>query len=117
MKRTYNLEPEEQDALSQFQGGKCAIDLRSTGASRNLSTDHSHACCDGNVSCGRCVRGFLCRPCNDMLGHSRDNVEFFQRAIAYILYPPLKRMRDGNERDSRLDDPGRIGRRFRPRGK
>lgn len=117
VKRTYNLEPEEQDALYEFQNRTCAIDKRSTGATRNLSTDHNHNCCNGPTSCGKCVRGFVSRPVNDLLGYSRDNVEFFQRVIAYLLYPPLARMRNGDERDSRLDDPGRIGRRFRPRSR
>lgn len=33
--------------------------------------DHSHACCKGEASCGRCVRGILCQRCN----HSIASVE------------------------------------------
>jgi len=30
----------------------------------NLSVDHDHSCCPGEHSCGKCIRGFLCRTCN-----------------------------------------------------
>ena len=31
--------------------------------------DHDHQCCDSDsASCGLCVRGFVCRPCNVELG-------------------------------------------------
>lgn len=35
------------------------------GATTDLAVDHAHDCCPGPFSqCGRCVRGYLCTPCN-----------------------------------------------------
>lgn len=48
--------------------------------------DHDHACCpSNNSSCGRCVRGFLCRKCNVGLGMFLDDPEKLERAKDYIL--------------------------------
>lgn len=88
--KTYGMQPGEYDSLKELQGGLCAICRRATGATRALSVDHDHACCDGPVSCGDCIRGLLCRPCNDILGHARDNPDYFMRFVAYLVSPPYK---------------------------
>ena len=84
VQKTYGLGEHDYGKLYEAQGGVCAICQRATGATRKLSVDHDHSCCSGGVSCGYCVRGLLCRPCNDMLGHARDSWEFFARAIRYL---------------------------------
>jgi hypothetical protein len=91
--RTYSITAERYAELYEAQGGTCAICQRATGASRKLSVDHDHKCCNGSTSCGECVRGLLCRPCNDLLGHGRDDIQFFGRAIAYLADPPAKRVK------------------------
>jgi hypothetical protein len=46
-----------------------------------LSVDHCH---ETGI-----VRGLLCQPCNrDVLGHARDDTEFFERCIEYLNSPP-----------------------------
>lgn len=82
---TYGLAPGEYELLYQLQGGRCAICQRATGATRRLSVDHDH-------KTGR-VRGLLCRPCNTMLGHARDVIDFFVRAIQYLSSPPYDRLK------------------------
>lgn len=80
VQRTYGLNSGDYDRLYLHQTGVCAICKRATGATRKLSVDHDHA--SGKV------RGLLCRPCNDMLGHSRDSDMFFYRAANYLQRPP-----------------------------
>lgn len=87
VQQVYGLEPGEYAQLYEFQGGFCALCRRATGASRKLSVDHDHAT--------GLVRGLLCRPCNTMLGHARDKLDFFRRCIQYLHHPPYARMREG----------------------
>ena len=80
VKSQYGLAEGQYEALYEAQGGRCYICARATGASRRLSVDHDHR--------SGFVRGLLCRPCNSMLGHARDDLVFFQRAMSYLRHPP-----------------------------
>lgn len=80
----FGIEPEDYARLLQHQGNRCAICRRATGATKRLAVDHDHSCCPGPTSCGKCVRGILCGPCNSMLAHARDDAELFRRAIRYL---------------------------------
>lgn len=95
--KTYNLPDGMYERLHAFQGGRCALCRVATGKTRKLSVDHDHACCSGSTSCGECVRGLLCRPCNTLLGHARDKLAFFRRCIQYLRFPPYRAMREGWE--------------------
>ena len=89
---TYSLTPEMYQELLAAQQGRCFICRRKPGKKR-LSVDHDHSCCPGPVSCGRCVRGLLCKADNrDVLGHLRDDVEALERAIDYLSNPPARRL-------------------------
>ena len=91
---TYGITADQYWAIYEAQGGRCAICRRATGAARKLSVDHDHACCSGPTSCGKCVRSLLCRPCNRMLGHIRDDVETAERIALYLYAPPGREVLD-----------------------
>lgn len=83
--KTYGLREGDYKVLYEFQGGRCALCRRATGASKRLAVDHCHAL-SGRAS----VRGLLCSTCNTILGHARDDAEYFKRAIAYLESPPAR---------------------------
>lgn len=101
---TYGLPPGMYERLYEAQGGVCALCRRATGKTKRLAVDHDHAapCCTGKTSCGQCVRGLLCGPCNDVLAVARDDVEYFIRCMDYLDYPPM-RFLNGTQR-ARKDD-------------
>lgn len=93
VQRTYGLTAAEYDLLYEHQGRRCAICRRATGVRKRLAVDHDHACCPGPTSCGGCVRGLVCGPCNDVLAHARDSAEFFHRAARYLREWPARTAR------------------------
>lgn len=78
----YGITAEQYSAMLSNQDGSCA------GCSRkvqyNLYIDHDHACCQGNQSCGRCVRGLLCFECNSALGLLKDNLSTLGSLCDYL---------------------------------
>lgn len=82
--RLYGLPPGGYDALYAFQGGRCALGCGANGASRRLSVDHDHKT--------GLVRGLLCRPCNDLLGHIRDSLNRAELIRKYLESPPAKEL-------------------------
>jgi hypothetical protein len=55
----------------EFPGGK-------------FNVDHDHSCCNGETTCGRCVRGILCSGCNGGIGLLRDDITILTKAIEYL---------------------------------
>lgn len=78
----YGLAPGEYKKLYDFQGGRCAICARANGATRRLSVDHDHKT--------GLARGLTCRPCNDLLGHLRDDIEAARRLVRYLGVSPAR---------------------------
>jgi hypothetical protein len=89
--RLYGLAPGQFDQMLTAQGGVCAISghpetsvNKKTGKVYPLALDHDRACCPGNRSCGKCVRGLITRNLNIALGMFGDDVELMEAAIAYV---------------------------------
>jgi hypothetical protein len=68
------------------QNNRCAIcqSDKPNNAWNSWHIDHDHSCCNGEGSCGKCVRGILCALCNRGLGSFLDNPKSLTRAAAYI---------------------------------
>lgn len=62
--------------------GSTRRECAACGGSEVLMVDHDHNCCDGEVGCPRCVRGYLCRSCNRAEGFLRTP----ERALALARY-------------------------------
>lgn len=73
--RQHHITNDQYFELLLAQDGKCAgcgITLRDYGLERTdakgrglFEVDHDHSCCPGKYSCGKCIRGLLCRSCNE----------------------------------------------------
>jgi len=84
VQKVYGLQPGQYGKLYIHQDKVCAICRRANGKTRKLSVDHDHKT--------GLVRGLLCRPCNDILGHLRDDHEAARRLVAYLLHPPAQHL-------------------------
>lgn len=82
--KVYGLASGDYKRLYDAQGGCCYICQRATGKTRRLAVDHDHKT--------GLVRGLLCKVCNRLLGHARDDKEFFYRAGDYLSAPPAERI-------------------------
>jgi len=76
----HNLTSDRHSELFSLYEGKCHACRVNSAA----YVDHDHKCCSGNWSCGNCVRGILCRPCNTALGFMQDNVDYLNNLIHYL---------------------------------
>jgi len=81
--KRYGITVEDLDRLMEEQDGKCAICAVSFDEVRP-HIDHDHSCCPGQYSCGECIRGLLCRDCNQGLGFFRDSSERLEAAMTYL---------------------------------
>lgn len=75
--------------MTEEQGGVCGNPYCSSdNGLRRLCVDHDHSCCPGKRSCGRCIRGLLCHPCNTTLGFLSDDVQRIWGIIDYLNSDP-----------------------------
>lgn len=82
--KRYNISLEDYNKLLDDQDNKCAICQRTFTQDDIICVDHDHKCCPGKNSCGKCIRGLLCKSCNFLLGNSGDNATVLLQASKYI---------------------------------
>lgn len=79
IKWTYNLDSQKYDEL---MSKGCAV----CGSFEGLSVDHDHKCCPQKTrSCGKCVRGVLCRKCNWAEGLLGGDINRIIALATYLL--------------------------------
>lgn len=81
--RKYKVTLADYEMMLTAQGGRCAIcgcteDTQHNGV---FHVDHCHRT--------GAVRGLLCRGCNHVLGHLRDDPGLLQNAITYLQRPQI----------------------------
>lgn len=81
LEREYGMTRADFDELLARQSGQCAI-CYGQPDKRGWHVDHDH-------STGE-VRGILCGPCNNGLGHFRDSPYLMRNAIDYLEGPRLR---------------------------
>lgn len=79
--KKYGLTKREYDVILERQHGLCAFPGCLNPATH---VDHDHACCKKEGSCGKCVRGILCRMHNTGLGHFADDPAELRKAAQYV---------------------------------
>lgn len=82
--KKFGLTVEQWEAIFDGQGRICAICGGAEHNGINWHTDHDRSCCPGENSCGQCVRGILCGPCNVGIGHFKDSVDRLAAAQRYL---------------------------------
>lgn len=84
--KKYALTLDDYDRMLEEQLGLCANPgcFNEPTADKRFHVDHDHFCCDGKRSCGKCVRGLLCRACNLALGYVQDDIKRLQGLIDYL---------------------------------
>lgn len=92
--RNYSLSPEQLEQLYLEQQGACAICGGPESSTMAFSIDHDHGCCNTSRSCGKCVRGLLCKQCNSALGMVDDSVFVLEMAIRYLKDPKWRALID-----------------------
>lgn len=70
--------------LYEHQNAKCAV-CETVLRFSEVRIDHDHRCCNGDSSCGHCVRGLLCHLCNVGIGALGDDAQSMQRALVYLM--------------------------------
>lgn len=79
--RRHSLSIEEYNELLSRYDGKCYV----CQIAEATHIDHDHNCCNSTrYTCGKCVRGILCRDCNLLLGNAKDRVDTLSNAVLYL---------------------------------
>ena len=84
----FRLTQEQFGRLLAAQKNACGMCHEPFAEGSPICVDHDHTCCPGEkMSCGKCLRGLLCRSCNTALGHIERKSEL---ARVYLANSPAR---------------------------
>ena len=84
LKMKYHLTSDAISVMLAAQDNRCACCNDTLSPGRGTHIDHDHSCCPTYKTCGKCIRGLVCEPCNSMLGKAKDDPERLRAGIAYL---------------------------------
>lgn len=85
IKSRYGITPQIYRDMLELQGGVCAICEEPPQEGKRLVVDHDHRCCPTEwKTCGHCIRGLLCTPCNSGIGMLRDDIRILTAGVDYL---------------------------------
>lgn len=79
-----------KEILYVDQGGFCPLCSDEAPSQNDMDkglwwpVDHNHSCCSGPKSCGKCVRGIICKACNNALPAKWDNPDWRKKALEWL---------------------------------
>lgn len=87
LKQAHNINEETYFDRLDFQGWMCATPGCGTPHTpeNRLFVDHDHDHCPTRESCGKCIRGLICPPCNSAMGLVGDNPIVLLGLAEYLL--------------------------------
>ena len=77
LQNRYGISLEDRQKMTEDQNGKCAICDLELDNGKYTCVDHCH-------ETGK-VRKLLCRSCNILIGHSKENIGTLKNAIQYLI--------------------------------
>ena len=111
--KKHGISQEQYEALLTRQQGVCAacgeVPITTSVKANAVSfdrfvIDHDRKCCNGEKSCGSCIRGLICTTCNVAVGMVRDSPDKL-RKLAEYLESYISRTNCGSKVQTDVDCP------------
>lgn len=108
--KEYNLNYKYKLSIEEFNERSAnGCEICGDKPERTLHVDHDHKCCDGLVTCGKCVRGIVCNRCNKAVdkyetGLMRPDNPLLDKVADYVIKYHNKRYNETNKHNAIIAD-------------